>query len=139
MANEKMTYSESLRIAIEALTFGDLFASFNDEQIDKIEKARERLGELKASIEKRNSSKSSSKEGTKAAADKAEKDAFRDQVREFVTAQDHSVRASEVAENFGVSVQKASAALRKLVEAGAIEKNVGEKGVSLFGRMGIEG
>ena len=140
-SEKKMTYAESLRIAIEALTHGDLFAGFEDEQIAKIEVARDRLVELKASIEKRNASKSTgvAKSGTKAAKDDAEKAAFYEAVRVFVTEADKALRASEVAENFGVSTQKASAALRKLVETGAIEKNVTEKGVSLFSRIGFQG
>ena len=139
--NEKMTYAQSLQIAIETMNAIDLFDNFEDAQIDKIEKAIVRLGELKASIEKRNASKSTgtAKSGTKAAKDDAEKAAFREAVRVYVTESDKALRAGEVAENFGVSTQKASAALRKLVELGAIEKNVGEKGVSLFSRIGFEG
>lgn len=139
--DKKMTYAESLQVAIETINAIDLFDSFEDAQITKIEKARDRLVELKASIEKRNASKSTgtAKEGTKAAKDDAEKAAFRDAVREFVCGSDKALRAGEVAEEFGVSVQKASAALKKLAESGAIEKNVGEKGVSLFSRIGFEG
>ena len=139
--DKKMTYAESLQIAIETINAIDLFDTFEDTQIDRIEKARDRLIELKASIEKRNASKSTgaAKEGTKAAKDDAEKAAFRDAVATFVRESDKALRAGEVAEQFGVSTQKASAALRKLVEVGVIEKNVGEKGVSLFSRIGFEG
>ena len=80
--DKKMTYAESLQIAIETINAIDLFDSFEDVQIGRIEKARDRLIELKASIEKRNASKSTgtAKEGTKAAKDDAEKAAFRDAV-----------------------------------------------------------
>ena len=138
--DKKMTYSECLQIAIETINAIDLFDTFEDTQIDRIEKARDRMIELKASIEKRNTSKSgTAKEGTKAAKDDAEKAAFRDAVATFVRESNKALRAGEVAEQFGVSIQKASAALRKLVETGVIEKNVGEKGVSLFSRIGFEG
>lgn len=136
-----MTYSECLQIAIETINAIDLFDTFEDAQIDRIEKARDRMVELKASIEKRNASKSTgtAKAGTKAAKDDAEKAAFRDAVSLYVRESDEGLRASQVAEQFGVSTQKASAALRKLVELGEIEKNVGEKGVSLFNRIGLNG
>jgi len=139
-SEKKMTYAESLQIAIEALKAGDLFAGFEDDQIEKIEKAVVRLGELKASIEKRNASKSGTpKTGTKAAKEDAEKAEFRKAVGDFVNDSNEQLRAGQVAENFGVSVQKASAALRKLVDLGVIEKNVDEKGVSLFSRIGFNG
>lgn len=139
--DKKMTYSECLQIAIETINAIDLFDTFEDAQIDRIEKARDRMVELKASIEKRNASKSTgtAKAGTKAAKDDAEKAAFRDAVSLYVRESDEGLRASQVAEQFGVSTQKASAALRKLVELGEIEKNVGEKGVSLFNRIGLNG
>ena len=139
--DKKMTYSECLQIAIETINAIDLFDTFEDAQIDRIEKARDRMVELKASIEKRNASKSTgtAKAGTKAAKDDAEKAAFRDAVSLYVRESDEGLRASQVAEQFGVSTQKASAALRKLVELGEIEKNVGEKGVSLFNRIGLSG
>ena len=139
--DKKMTYSECLQIAIETINAIDLFDTFEDTQIDRIEKARDRMIELKASIEKRNASKSTgtAKAGTKAAKDDAEKAAFRDAVSLYVRESDEGLRASQVAEQFGVSTQKASAALRKLVELGEIEKNVGEKGVSLFNRIGLNG
>ena len=139
--DKKMTYSECLQIAIETINAIDLFDTFEDTQIDRIEKARDRMIELKASIEKRNASKTTgtAKAGTKAAKDDAEKAAFRDAVSLYVRESDESLRASQVAEQFGVSTQKASAALRKLVELGEIEKNVGEKGVSLFNRIGLNG
>ena len=139
--DKKMTYSECLQIAIETINAIDLFDTFEDAQIDRIEKARDRMVELKASIEKRNASKSTgtAKAGTKAAKDDAEKAAFRDAVSLYVRESDEGLCASQVAEQFGVSTQKASAALRKLVELGEIEKNVGEKGVSLFNRIGLNG
>ena len=139
--DKKMTYSECLQIAIETINAIDLFDTFEDAQIDRIEKARDRMVELKASIEKRNASKSTgtAKAGTKAAKDDAEKTAFRDAVSLYVRESNEGLRASQVAEQFGVSTQKASAALRKLVELGEIEKNVGEKGVSLFNRIGLNG
>ena len=139
--DKKMTYSECLQIAIETINAIDLFDTFEDTQIDRIEKARDRMIELKASIEKRNASKSTgtAKAGTKAAKDDAEKAAFRDAVSLYVRESDEGLRASQVAEQFGVSTQKASAALRKLVELGEIEKNIGEKGVSLFNRIGLNG
>ena len=143
MANseKKMTYAESLQVAIETLKTIDLFDGFEDFQIDKIEKATARLVELKASIEKRNASKSTSapKAGSKAAKEDAEKAEFRQAVSLYVRESDEALRAGQVAENFGVSVQKASAALRKLVELGEIEKNIDEKGTSLFSRIGFNG
>ena len=143
MANseKKMTYAESLQVAIETLKTIDLFDGFEDFQIDKIEKATARLVELKASIEKRNASKSTSapKAGSKAAKEDAEKAEFRQAVSLYVRESDEALRAGQVAENFGVSVQKASAALRKLVDLGEIEKNIDEKGTSLFSRIGFNG
>ena len=98
--DKKMTYSECLQIAIETINAIDLFDTFEDAQIDRIEKARDRMVELKASIEKRNASKSTgtAKAGTKAAKDDAEKAAFRDAVSLYVRESDEGLRASQVAE-----------------------------------------
>lgn len=59
-------------------------------------------------------------------ADKAKAE-FRQGVLEFITDQGAAFRASEIAAEFGVSTQKASAALNALVADGALTKVDGEK------------
>lgn len=66
---------------------------------------------------------------TKASKEKAE---FRQGILEFITDQGAAFRASEIAAEFGVSGQKVTAALTKLVEDGALVRTVGEKRAIFF-------
>ena len=59
-------------------------------------------------------------------ADKA-KAAFRAEILDYITEQGGAYRAGEIAMSFGVSTQKASAALNALVADGALIKVDGEK------------
>ena len=61
-----------------------------------------------------------------------EKAEFRQGILEFITDQGTAFRASEIAAEFGVSTQKASAALKALVDAGSLKKVDGEKRTVLF-------
>lgn len=104
----KMTYAEALAIAINALEDAE---------------AVERLEALKAQLEKRNASRGQTKtqkanEGLKA------------EILAFV-GETGPVRAGEVGTHFGVQVQKASALLKQLVEAGKLERYT-EKKVTFF-------
>ena len=61
-----------------------------------------------------------------------EKAAFRQTVLETVADNGDAMRAGDVAQALGVSIQKATAALTRLVEDGAIVKMAGEKRTVLF-------
>ena len=104
----KMTYVEALNVALEAVENAE---------------AVERLEALKAQLEKRNASRGQTKtqkanEGLKA------------EILAFV-GEAGPVRAGEVGTHFGVQVQKASALLKQLVEAGKLERYT-EKKVTFF-------
>ena len=64
-------------------------------------------------------------------ADKAKAE-FRAQILDYITENGGAYRAGEIAMSFGVSVQKASAALKALVDAGSLKKVDGEKRTVLF-------
>ena len=66
---------------------------------------------------------------TKEAKEKAE---FRQSILEFIADQGTAFKASDIAAEFGVSGQKATAALTKLVEDGALVRTIGEKRAILF-------
>lgn len=61
-----------------------------------------------------------------------EKAAFRAEILDYITEQGGAYRAGEIAMSFGVSTQKASAALKALVDAGQLKKIDGEKRTVLF-------
>lgn len=61
-----------------------------------------------------------------------EKAAFRAEILDYITEQGGAYRAGEIAMSFGVSTQKASAALNALVDAGQLKKVDGEKRTVLF-------
>ena len=61
-----------------------------------------------------------------------EKAAFRAEILDYIREQGGQYRAGEIAMSFGVSTQKASAALNALVEAGQLRKVDGEKRTVLF-------
>lgn len=61
-----------------------------------------------------------------------EKAAFRQTVLEVLADAGTKMRATDVAKELDVSCQKASAALKVLVESGAVVKSEGEKRVTLF-------
>lgn len=104
----KMTYVEALAIAINAL-----------EDVEAVE----RLEALKAQLEKRNASKGQTK------AQKAN-EGLKAEILAFV-GEAGIVRAGDVATQFGISGQKASALLNQLVKAEALVK-FAEKKVTFF-------
>jgi len=108
---EKMTYTK----ALEAVLTG---AEMTEEVVEKLQA-------LKASLEKRAGSKSA--KPTKAQREAAE---FTETV--FAALTEVPVRCGELATALGVSGQKMSAALSKLVKAGRAVKTEGEKKVSMF-------
>ena len=61
-----------------------------------------------------------------------EKAAFRAEILAYVTEEGGQYRAGEIAMSFGVSIQKASAALNALVAEGSLRKVDGEKRTVLF-------
>lgn len=111
----KMTYVEALNTV---LTSG--------EGIYSVE-VMERLTALKAALEKRNANKSG--KPTKAQREAAE---FTNQVYEMVREIGEAVRCGDIANQMGVSTQKVSAALTKLVNAGKVVKATDEKRNSVF-------
>jgi len=113
---EKMTYVKALETV---LTAGEGIYS---------EEVMEKLGALKASLEKRASYKGSGKP-TKAQREAA---AFREMVLETLYTFEGAVQCGEVAKALGESGQKVSAALRILGQEGKVVKTVGAKKVSLF-------
>ena len=104
----KMTYVEALNVALEAVE--------NAEVIEKLEA-------LKAQLEKRNASKGQTK------AQKAN-EGLKTEILAFV-GEAGAVRAGDVATQFDISGQKASALLNQLVKAEALEK-FAEKKVTFF-------
>lgn len=108
---EKMTYTKALE---SVLSTAEMTAE-----------VREKLEALKAQLEKRSASKST--KPTKAQREAAE---FTETVYAALT--EEPVRCGDLATVLGVSGQKVSAALSKLVKAGRVVKTEGEKKVSMF-------
>jgi predicted HTH transcriptional regulator len=113
----KMTKKVALSKAIEALREREEFG----EVVEKLEA-------MLAQVEKEASREKS--KGPKALAKEAEGVAFAQKVREFV-AEREGVSAKECAVEFGVSPQKVSAALSKLVKAGEVKREI-VKGKAVF-------
>ena len=99
----KMTYAVALDVAINAVAEGE---------------AREKLIALKAQIEKKNSAE---RKPTKA---QVANDALKAEIVAWLT---DAHTATEVAEQFGVSNQKASALLTALVKAEVVERTVDKR------------
>ena len=99
----KMTYVNALDVAINGMADG---------------KAKDKLIALRAQIEKKNSA---DRKPTKA---QVANDAMKSDIVAWLT---EAHTATEVAENFGVSNQKASALLTALVKAGTVERTVDKR------------
>jgi sugar-specific transcriptional regulator TrmB len=99
----KMTYAVALDVAINAVAEGE---------------AREKLIALKAQIEKKNSAE---RKPTKA---QVANDALKGEIVGWLT---DAHTATEVAEQFGISNQKASALLTALVKGGTVERTVDKR------------
>lgn len=110
---EKMTYTK----ALDAVLTG---AELTDEIMEK-------LVALKGQLEKRATAKSG--KPTKAQREAAE---FTETVYATLTEKTDAVRCGDLATELGVSGQKVSAALTKLVKAGRVAKVDGEKRTVLF-------
>lgn len=109
----KMTKKEAFKLAQEALS--TIETADADRAWTVIQKEIDRLD--------RTALKAKSGE-TKEAKEKAE---FRQGILEFIADQGTAFKASEIATEFGVSGQKVTAALTKLVEDGALVRTVGKK------------
>ena len=99
----KMTYVNALDVAINGMADGE---------------AKDKLIALRAQIEKKNSA---DRKPTKA---QVANDAMKSDIVAWLT---EAHTATEVAENFGVSNQKASALLTALVKAGTVERPVDKR------------
>ena len=99
----KMTYAQALEIAINAVADGEV---------------KDKLTVLKVQIEKKNSA---DRKPTKA---QVANDALKG---EIVAALTERMTATEVAERFEISNQKASALLTALVKAGSVERTVDKR------------
>ena len=99
----KMTYVNALDVAINAVADGEV---------------KDKLIALRAQIEKKNSA---DRKPTKA---QVANDAMKSDIVAWLT---EAHTATEVAENFGVSNQKASALLTALVKAGTVERTVDKR------------
>ena len=121
MKSEKLTYSKALETVITA---GQ--GIYSDEVIEKLEA-------LKAQLEKRATTKSGKE--TKAQREARE---FTESVYTVLSSQTEAVRCGDLATQLGVSGQRVSAALSKLVKAGLVVKSEGEKHVSLFAVAPVE-
>ena len=117
----KMTKKNAFAIAQEALS--TIETAEATEAWNVIQKEIERLerNALKA--------KSGERKLTKAQREVAE---FREAVMVALAKKSEPIQCGELAKEIGVSSQKMSAALRKLVEEGRIVKTIGPKKVSLF-------
>lgn len=107
---EKMTYTKALESVLSTVEMSD--------------EVREKLEALKAKMAK---SSTKSSKPTKAQREAAE---FTETV--YATLTEEPVRCKDLAEILGVSGQKVSAALSKLVKTGRVVKTEGEKKVSMF-------
>ena len=118
---KKMTYVDALDTIIQALDTIDL-----NDLPDKIFPAIERVKELRASIEKRNSKKADApKKPTKTQQENA---ALAVKVKDFLYEQDAPMACKAIADQFGVTPQKMSAIL-KLIPSISKES---VKGVTMF-------
>lgn len=99
----KMTYVNALDVAINAVADGE---------------AKDKLIALRAQIEKKNSA---DRKPTKA---QVANDALKGDIVAWLI---EAHTATEVAENFGVSNQKASALLTALVKGGVVERTVDKR------------
>ena len=113
MKSEKLTYSKALE---SVLSSAEMSAE-----------VREKLEALKVQLEKRAATKSGKE--TKAQREARE---FTESVYTVLSSQTEAVRCGDLATQLGVSGQRVSAALSKLVKAGLVMKSEGEKHVSLF-------
>ena len=114
----KMTKKTAFTLAQEALS------------IIETEEARQAWDVIQREIDRLERTALKAKIGeTKEAKAKAE---FRQGILEFIADQGTAFKASEIATEFGVSGQKATAALTKLVEDGALVRTVGEKRAIFF-------
>ncbi len=100
----KMTYVSALDVAINAVA----------ENADVAEK----LKALKAQIEKKNSAE---RKPTKAQAENA---ALKDKMVEYLASIEGGKPATEVSNEFGISINKATSLLTQLVESKRIEREV---------------
>ena len=121
MKSEKLTYSKALETVITAGK-----GIYSDEVIEKLEA-------LKAQLEKRATAKSGKE--TKAQREARE---FTESVYTVLSSQTKAVRCGDLAAQMGVSGQRVSAALSKLVKVGSVVKSEGEKHVSLFAVASVE-
>lgn len=119
MKSEKMTYSKALESVLSS-------AEMSVE-------VREKLEALKAQLEKRAATKSGKE--TKAQREARE---FTESVYAVLSTQTEAVRCGDLAAQLGVSGQRVSAALSKLVKAGSVVKTEGEKHVSMFAVAPVE-
>lgn len=87
----------------------------------------EKLTALKAALVKRNA-KTGARKPTKTQRENAE---IKAQIAEFLTGKD-PMKAGEIATAFEISVQKASALLKQLVDEGVAVKGEGEKRATVF-------
>lgn len=101
MADRKMTYAVAIDNAING--------NINDEVV-------ERLNDLKAQLAKRGSGHKSPTKTQK------ENEVHKGVILENLRAEADGMTATEVGNSIGVTCQKASAILRQMVEAGAVEK-----------------
>ena len=99
----KMTYVNALDVAINGMADGE---------------AKDKLIALRAQIEKKNSA---DRKPTKA---QVANDAMKSDIVAWLT---EAHTATEVAEQFGISNQKASALLTALVKAGTVERTVDKR------------
>ena len=118
MTKSQMTKKTAFTLALDALNTIDTVEASQAWEVINKEIARLDRVALKA------------KSGeTKADKEKAE---FRAQILDYIQEQGGQYRAGEIAMSFGVSTQKASAALNALVSEGALRKVDGEKRTVLF-------
>ena len=118
MTKSQMTKKTAFTLALDALNTIDTVEASQAWEVINKEIARLDRVALKA------------KSGeTKADKEKAE---FRAQILDYIQEQGGQYRAGEIAMSFGVSTQKASAALNALVDAGSLKKVDGEKRTVLF-------
>lgn len=118
-----MTYSEALQCAL------DLFATLDLTQYPaRATEAVDRLKALKASVDKRNASKSAGER--KPTKTQKENEVVKADLLTHLSAEGKTCK--DIAGEMGLSVQKVSALLKQLVDAGKAVRSEGKGKVSLF-------
>ena len=117
----KMTYSAAIDFALQLLN-ENVFEGVEEEKVV----AMERLEALKAQLEKRN------KGGRKPSKTQVANESLKGEILDWLTMCDEHQTATDVAEQFGISNQKASALLTAMVNDKMVTREVVKRKAYFF-------